>query len=67
MAIIGRLLDNDSPLVIYKCINALLFYGKSIIVNHIRAIEYVIANLNSEEVLMSSTKYYVVQSILEVG
>jgi hypothetical protein len=66
VAITTKLLNNSNANVIYKTINCFLFYGKALLVNYSKIIEYIVKNLDTEDVAESSSKYYIIQSIIEV-
>lgn len=61
----NKMLNNDTPGVPLRCINALLHFGKSVLVNHTNAVEFVIQNINSHDMAYMPSKLYIVQSIIE--
>lgn len=61
----NKLLNTDSPLVPLRCINAFLYYGRPLLVNHTSVVEIVLTNLNSDDFGYMPTKQYIIHSIIE--
>ena len=67
VAIRNRLLNNDSPAVPMRCLNELLYYGKDMLIHRAEIIDFIINNINKEDMAFMMHKHYIVHSIIEVA
>lgn len=65
IAVVNKLLNNDSPSVVLRCMNQLLYYGKDAIIHRTRAIDFILLNLDNPDMHYMVNKYYIVHSIIE--
>lgn len=65
LAVINKMLNNDSPAVIMRCMNQLLYYGRDALMHRPASIDFVLTNLDSSDMAYMISKYYIVHSIIE--